>query len=323
MNKTQNPIKLYDQEFEKIEKIGSGAYGKVYKVIYKRDPTKTYALKKYNKESLKEGMDVTALREILILKELSHPNIEKIIDIFYSIDALYVQYEYIDTELSKLIYETKLEHKHIKNLFHQFLSGLSEMHNDGILHRDLKPQNLLVNNKGILKIADFGLARFISSPGREMTAGVISDWYRPPEIFFGAKLYSFSIDIWSAGCILGEMILKEPLFGYKKISPEDDSEIMILTKIFSLLGIPDNINWADAEQLEQYKLFEGGDVVTVEKKFINFTPMGIDLLEKILVLDPNKRISATEILEHPYFKEEPVMCSNEEIAEIVKQLKKK
>jgi serine/threonine protein kinase len=197
------------------------------------------------------------------------------------------------------------------------------MHNDGILHRDLKPQNLLVNNKGILKIADFGLARFISSPGREMTAGVISDWYRPPEIFFGAKLYSFSIDIWSAGCILGEMILKEPLFGYKKISPEDDSEIMILTKIFSLLGIPDNINWTDAEQLEQYKLFEGGDVVTVEKKFINFTPMGIDLLEKILVLDPNKRISAMEILEHPYFKEEPVMCSNEEIAEIVKQLKKK
>jgi serine/threonine protein kinase len=316
MEEKQKPkhkqIKLYDQVYEKVEKISSGTYGKVYKVILKKDPSKIYALKMYS--NFQEGMDVTALREILILKEISHPNIVKMIDIFYNINSLYVQYEYIDTELSHLIYKMKLEPKHIKNLFYQFLLGLSEIHKNCILHRDLKPQNLLVNNKGILKIADFGLARFISSPGRTMTKNVISDWYRPPEIFFGAKLYSFSIDVWSAGCILGEMALREPLFA-------DNSEIGILTKIFSLLGVPDSSSWADAEQLEHYKLFDNGDVVTIKKKFINFSPLGIDLLEKMIVLDPNKRISIKDALEHPYFNEEPKACSNEEIAQVVKKLK--
>ena len=318
MEEKQKPkykhIKLYDQVFEKVEKIGSGTYATVYKVILKSDPSKIYALKRYKEEQPKEGMDVTALREILILKEISHPNIIKIFDIFYNMNSLYLQYEYIDIELSQLIYKMKLEPSHIKNLFYQFILGLSHLHKNGILHRDLKPQNLLVNNKGILKIADFGLARFISSPGRIMSINVISDWYRPPEIFFGANLYSFSIDVWSAGCILGEMVLRKPLFN-------DDSQIGILTKIFSLLGVPDSSSWADAEQLDHYKLFDNGDVVTIKKKFINFSPLGIDLLEKMIVLDPNKRISAQDALQHPYFNEEPKACSNEEIAQLVKKFK--
>ena len=318
MEEKQKPkykhIKLYDQVFEKVEKIGSGTYATVYKVILKSDPSKIYALKRYKEEQPKEGMDVTALREILILKEISHPNIIKIFDIFYNMNSLYLQYEYIDIELSQLIYKMKLEPSHIKNLFYQFILGLSHLHKNGILHRDLKPQNLLVNNKGILKIADFGLARFISSPGRIMSINVISDWYRPPEIFFGANLYSFSIDVWSAGCILGEMVLRKPLFN-------DDSQIGILTKIFSLLGVPDSSSWADAEQLDHYKLFDNGDVVTIKKKFINFSPLGIDLLEKMIVLDPNKRISTQDVLQHPYFNEEPKACSNEEIAQLVKKFK--
>ncbi len=119
----------------------------------------------------------------------------------------------------------------VKGLMKQFLKGLAEVHKFNVIHRDLKPQNLLISTEGVLKIADFGFARFIASPGREMTTGVISDWYRPPEIFFGATFYSYAIDIWSAGCIFAEFLQKFPLFpGY--------GEKDILTQIFYLLGVP-------------------------------------------------------------------------------------
>ncbi len=178
-------------------------------------------------------MDFTALREITVLKELNHENIVKIIDMFYSPNNLFIAYEYIDSDLSQIIHnkDIPLPENIVKGLMLQFLKGLNQIHKFNVLHRDLKPQNLLINKHGILKIADFGFARFISSPGREMTTGIISEWYRPPEIFFGAQIYSYSVDIWSAGCIFGEFLQKEPMF-------YGMGEKDILTKIFYLLGVP-------------------------------------------------------------------------------------
>jgi len=119
----------------------------------------------------------------------------------------------------------------------QILTGLVEIHKFNVIHRDLKPANILINNQGLLKIADFGMSRFISSPGRKMTKNLVTECYRPPEIFFGAKYYSFAVDIWSVGCIFAEFYLRKPLF----VNFEKENQIDILTSIFMLLGIPDVI----------------------------------------------------------------------------------
>ena len=203
--------KLYNQRFEKVELLGEGSYGYVYKVELKDHPGQYYALKKFKENNKGEGFNTSALREISILRELGHENIEKIIDTFYGIDCLYVQFEYIECVLSKLIKfnikydKTILKEEDIKGIMLQLLTGLAEIHNNGVLHRDLAPSNILITKDGVIKIADFGLSRFIASPDKPMSKGVITKYYRPPEIFFQAEYYSFSIDIWSAGCILAEM----------------------------------------------------------------------------------------------------------------------
>ena len=316
MQKQKPKLRLFEKRFDKIQKLGEGQYGKVYKVSNPDDPDNPYlALKKYS-SSLPLGMDITALREVTILKEISHENIVKINELFYSKTSLYIAYEFIDCELSKIIFDKRfnITEPIIKNILKQILMGLNQLHKCGVLHRDIKPQNLLVKHNGTVKIADFGLARFIASPGKEMTGGVISSWYRPPELFFGAKYYSFGIDIWSVGCIFGEMVLKDCLF-------QGNGEIEVLTKIFSLLGIPNNSVWPDYNQLDNMKVFYQGDVVTIKNKFSSFCEEGTDLLEKMLEMDPNKRISAEDALKHPFIVSGVPPASNDEIASIVEQVK--
>jgi len=262
-------------------------------------------------------MDFTALREIAILKELNNVNIVKIIDMFYGANSLYLAYEYIDKDLSHIIYskDIVMTEGGIKGLMKQFLNGLAEIHKYNVIHRDLKPQHLLLSKKGVLKIADFGFSRFIASPNRKMTVGVISNWYRPPEIFFGTQYYSYSIDIWSAGCIFAEFLMKSPIF----YTPHQDirGEKEILTKIFYLLGVPNEFTWPGVAQLNLFKVFSPGDVETIDAKFANYSVEARDLLEKMLVLDPNKRITAEEALDHPYFTVEPLPSTYEEIEKII------
>ena len=309
--------RLFNQRFINIEILGEGAYGKVYKVESANNPGEYFALKKFKEGKNLEGFNISAIREIEILKELNHENIEKVIDTFYGINCLYVQYEYIECVLTKLIKINSENNKQflrpedIKGIMLQILTGLAEIHNNGILHRDLAPSNILINKNGIIKIADFGLSRFIASPDRPMTGGVITKYYRSPEICFGAIFYSFSVDIWSAGCILAEMLLCDVLF-------RGDDDIQILGKIFTLLGIPNENNWPDAKQLPSFAVYEGGPPYTIQKKFANFSEESRDLLEKMLVLDPNKRITANEALKHPYFSSDPLPSGKERIAEIVK-----
>jgi serine/threonine protein kinase len=197
------------------------------------------ALKKIRLEHADEGIPSTAIREIALLQELSHPNIVQLKDIVHGENKLYLVFEYFNLDLKKYLDQVggPLQPKSVKHLLHQLLLGLVHCHKRRIMHRDLKPSNLLIDPKGQhLKIADFGLARTFGLPLKSYTHEVVTLWYRAPEILLGQKVYSTAVDIWSVGCIFFEMAHKRPLF-------YGDSEIGQIFKIFKIMGTPTDESW--------------------------------------------------------------------------------
>lgn len=212
--------------------------------------------------------------------------------------------EFVEHDLRTLIEnmkeDTKFVTSEVKCLMLQLLSGVAHLHENWIFHRDLKTSNLLYNNRGILKIADFGLAREFGSPLKEYTGTVVTLWYRAPEILLGAKNYTCAIDMWSVGCIFAEIITKTPLLPGR-------SEIDQLNLMFQLLGSPNTKIWPSLMEYPAAKKINFGNrpYSTLRKKFSLVTEQCFDLLNKLLTYDPSQRITAQEALEHPYFKETP------------------
>ncbi|KAG6829203.1 Cyclin-dependent kinase A-1 [Tricholoma furcatifolium] len=216
--------------YAKIEKVGEGTYG----VVYKARDTQTnviVALKKIRLEAEDEGVPSTAIREISLLKELNNENIVKLLDIVHADQKLYLVFEFLDVDLKRYI-ETKNQARKpitldiVKKFTYQLNAGLLYCHSHRILHRDLKPQNLLINEGDNLKLADFGLARAFGIPMRTYTHEVVTLWYRAPEVLLGSRHYATGIDMWSVGCIFAEMAMQgQPLF-------PGDSEIDQIFKIF-------------------------------------------------------------------------------------------
>lgn len=288
------------ETYQKIEKIGEGTYGTVYKA--KETKTgKIVALKKIKIEE-KEGIPPTTIREISLLKSLSHPSIVHLIDVFYTKNRLYMAMEYYPIDLRKFIDETrkkkeKISLKIINKLIYQILQALEYCHSRGVMHRDIKPQNILLDDQYNVKLADFGLARSVSVPLRTFTQEVVTLWYRPPELILNTKYYSESIDIWSAGTIFCELFTLHPLFA-------GDSEVDQLVKIIKILGTPIEETWEGLNELiKNFTLevpFTQGlglnSVLSVNDSFL-------DLISQMFIYDPVKRISAKKALSHEYFKD--------------------
>lgn len=179
------------------------------------------------------GIHFTSIREIKILKEIHHPNIVKLRDVFVENGNIYLAMECLSCDLAKLIDDPKVVMKEgdVAEIFHQILKGVQNLHENWVLHRDLKPGNILVDLDGVCKITDFGLARNYGEPERELTKGIATRWYRPPEILYGASFYGEAVDIWACGCILAELYLRKPFF-------KGDGDIEQLSKIFGIRGTP-------------------------------------------------------------------------------------
>jgi cyclin-dependent kinase 2 len=219
------------EQYEKVEKIGEGMYGVVYKAR-DRITNETIALKKIRLEQEDEGVPSTAIREISLLKEMHHGNIVRLQDVVHSEKRLYLVFEYLDLDLKKHMDtcpDLAKDPRLIKTFLYQILRGIAYCHSHRVLHRDLKPQNLLIDRRtNALKLADFGLARAFGIPVRTFTHEVVTLWYRAPEILLGSCHYSTPVDVWSVGCIFAEMVTQRPLF-------PGDSEIDELFRIFRYL----------------------------------------------------------------------------------------
>ncbi|TPX44461.1 hypothetical protein SeLEV6574_g04481 [Synchytrium endobioticum] len=284
------------EKYQKIEKLGEGTYGIVYKAQNK-DLGEIVALKRIRLDNEEEGVPCTAIREISLLKELKHPNILRLYDVIHTEKKLTLVFEYMDSDLKKFLdtYAGDIDLPTIKHLMFQLLKGIEYCHANRVLHRDLKPQNLLINKKLELKLGDFGLARAFGIPVRSYSHEVVTLWYRAPDVLMGSRQYSTSIDLWSAGCIFAEMATGRPLFPGSSVRDQ-------LSRIFKVLGTPDEQSWPKITELPEYKQ----DFPIYAKQLLDtlvpkLDANGIDLLGRLIEYQPEKRMSAEKALLHPFF----------------------
>ncbi|XP_028106046.1 cell division control protein 2 homolog 2-like [Camellia sinensis] len=229
------------EKYEILETIGHGSFGCVYKA-HKRDTNEIVALKMIYSIDGDEGVPSSVIREVSYLKEMDHSNIVRLLDVLDDEKILCLVLEYMDLDLKKFMTtsaDIAKKNQVIKSLMHQLLDGLAYCHSEKLLHRDLKPQNLLIDcSKHILKLADFGSAREIGVPLQTYTEGekVASLWYKAPELLLGGQKYSTPVDIWSAGCVFAELVIQQPLF-------DGATDFVQVIKLFSVMGKPNEETW--------------------------------------------------------------------------------
>ena len=292
-------MKSKESKYIKTSKLGEGTYGVVYRAKDQKGQ-EIYALKKIRLQVEEEGIPSTAIREISLLKELNHINIVKLYEVLHTPKKLTLVFEYVERDLKKVIDEAKegLEMKLVKSFLYQLLTGVDYIHKKKVLHRDLKPQNLLISKDNIMKIGDFGLARGYGIPVKNYTNEVVTLWYRPPDVLLGNKNYGTTVDMWSIGCIFAEMVSGKPLFTGK-------SDVDQLKKIFKIMGTPNENHANSLRDLPEWSNNESNFENYPEQDIKGFVSRldseGVDLLQKFIQLEPEKRISAEEALKHPFF----------------------
>ncbi|MCL7034113.1 hypothetical protein MKW94_013069 [Papaver nudicaule] len=292
--------------FQKMDKIGQGTYSSVYRAR-DLDTGKIVALKKVRFDNLDPESVRFMAREICIVRRLDHPNVIKLEGLVTSrmSCSLYLVFEYMEHDLAGLASfpGPKFTEPQVKCYVQQLLRGLDHCHNRGVLHRDIKGSNLLIDDNGFLKIADFGLASiFKPHQSRPLTSRVVTLWYRPPELLLGATNYGIAVDLWSTGCILAELYAGKPIMPGR-------TEVEQLHKIFKLCGSPSEDYWKKSK-LPHATIFKPQHPYTrcFVETFKDFPPAALELMETLLSVDPVDRGTAASALKREFFATKPLAC---------------
>lgn len=306
------------QKYVKDKKLGEGTYAIVYLGHLKVDSSSLVAIKKIKVNTeYRDGLSMDAIREVKYLQELSHPNIIALHAVFSSKNQnLNLVLEYLPLgDLEMLIKDSegiRYGTAEVKTWMGMLGRAVWFCHENFVLHRDIKPNNLLIAADGEVKLADFGLARSFSDPYRPMTYQVITRWYRPPELLFGARFYSGAVDVWSMGIVFAELILRFPFVA-------GNTDVHQLELICNAVGTPTEENWPGVSKLEGFLKYDKAATVPVRgkdfflSKFGTAGPVGVELLMSMLALDPRKRCTARQMLEHKWWSSDPRPTAKEDL----------
>lgn len=292
--------------FETLNHIEEGSYGWVSRA---KDITtsRIVALKKVKMDYNQDGFPITALREISILQKSRHPNVVALHEVLSGDDPeeCVLVMEFLEHDLKTLQEDMHdpFAPSEVKTLLRQLVSGVAFLHANAIMHRDLKTSNILLNNRGQLKLADFGMARYIPPPDAPLTQLVVTLWYRAPELLLGTSTYGVEVDMWSVGCVMGELLLKSPIL-------PGTNEVDQLSRIFSLCGLPEEATWPEFYRLPNASSLKLPREQRTKQafdraRFTFLSSAGAHLLASLLSLNPERRPIAQEVLQHEYFREQP------------------
>jgi cyclin-dependent kinase 8/11 len=353
MNNTPyTPHRHINDHYDIVGFISSGTYGRVYKAVNKRNnsnivpathpsgrPIVAFAIKKFKPDKEGElqytGISQSAIREMALCTELSHPALIHLVEIILESKCIFMVFEYAEHDLLQIIHHhsllprTPIPATCLRSTMHQLLSGLLYLHQNWVVHRDLKPANIMVTSGGSIKIGDLGLARLFYKPLHALFTGdkvVVTIWYRAPELLLGSRHYTPAIDLWAIGCIFAELLSLRPIFKGEEAKQDSKKTVPFqrnqMGKIGEVLGLPRKQDWPLLAAMPEYPNLQS---VAMHNPAVN-RPLGLDkwyrstinnnnyptaiggpsdsafdLLKKLLEYDPLKRLTAEEALRHPYF----------------------